>query len=202
MINRLVEIYPAKNRFYYTGRWEAWNKLPSTPVQPKNYLKIKMIRGTQSIPQQPDDISPKLAWNLQSSTYRGLQTLVRVPIAKEISFTAHRKSKNTEIKKKESMKPVEVIDPEIYNCEKYSYSVCVGNMNIRGRQISQDNTKRSASPGHPTSSQVHRALRRKEKHRYFRFPAVSVPSPWQVITKSIEDTSAVFIKNPQAEINH
>ena len=192
MVNRLVEIYPAKNRFYSTGRWEAWNKLPSTAVQPKNNLNIKMIRGTYFTNQSLNKTPPKSPMNLTSSTYRGLKPVQRVPITNEISLTPRRKSKPSDLKKKEGLLPTEVLDPEIYNSEKYSYSVCVGNMNIRGRQISQEQTKRSVSPTYPIFSQVRRSLRKAEKHRYFRFPAVSVPGPWQIITKSIEDTTAFF----------
>ena len=53
---RLAEFYPAKNRIFSPGRWEAWNKLPASSNQTKKYFKIRKIRGTNdNFQNKPDN---------------------------------------------------------------------------------------------------------------------------------------------------
>ena len=183
--NRLIEVYPAKTRFYSTGRWEAWNKLPNGSKQPQYYRKIKRIQGKYYGDSPTTTENSIFTWNFQNYSHTPQQSSINSPCTKKLSTTLYRSAKKSKIKPKKILNFPNIDTQK--TSQKYSYSVCMGNIDIKGKQITQHPIKFAPTPD-SSSSRLQNTMKKLEKSKFFQLPSVTVPSPWQVLTKSIEET--------------
>ena len=187
---RLAEIYPAKNRIFSPNRWEAWNKLPIGFNQTKNYCKISKIRRISEkshIKPEGNSFLDLTFLNTARSTFS--KTLYIQP--KDNSDTIRITWKNSE-KIKQNPKNNDCLIEENTQNEKYSYSVCVGNIDIRGKQIIQANLINQKISSHPSSARLKKMSVTKKRNLNIKLPVLTTPSPWQIINKSIEENLMRF----------
>jgi hypothetical protein len=181
---RLAEVYPARTRFYSPGRWEPWNKLPSDTKNLQNIKNFKKIKELKEIESLNLGLSPEpIIKHYNHSDYSCRKKIDN--IEKFYSKSSYRKKFYFANQAELQELPVDKVKVHLKDCEntnemyleRYSYSSCLGNLNIVGKQLPADFFFRLSRTEEIKSDCLKHKFRKKHKMPS-RLPTVVTPTPW------------------------
>ena len=114
-----VYVYPAKSRFYSTGRWEVWNRFRSSSTMARRVENTQKVRGAASYfdPSSPNDMN--------------FNELIGKPI-KDTNRIKFFHSKLNSMQKNSNKVVITENLPE-----KYTYSYCINKFDVCGKTLNK-----------------------------------------------------------------
>ena len=173
-MNKTV-FYPGKTRIYSSGRWEAWNRLPSADCNTKNYVKVKKIRGLNS------------GKFIREEKTSNKNTETRVT-DRSSANSSNIKKHFLHVKKKDTNLPnLNQTNASILNFQHFQEYAC--GMNIKGCKFNPNITISNRRVIEISPLRTRREFRKKPVDFFYHFSLNNTPTPWNVPIKSSMELS-------------